>query len=590
MTVLRALQRHHERLVSVGEAPHYGFSREAVDFALVISIRGRLVGVEALHDTTGATPRPTTQDVPQRVLRGPKIVPNFLWDKTAYVLGVKRNPVTQNPIPAVGEHDAFRKFHLELLSVADDAVLQALRRFLDYWNPADYASLPSAHDMLDRNLVFRVDGELYFLHQRPRARDIWLAHLGRQEAAQGVCLVSGAKGRLARLHPRIRGVRGALSSGASIVSFGRDAFESYGKKQGANAPVSLRAAFAYASALNSLLARGSRRRVFTGDTTVVFWAEASRGHAAANAAEQLFATLADPPPDPDEQARIAETLRAIGSGRALADAFDGVDEEMRLHVLGLSSNAARLFLRFWHADSLGAIVRRILDHWRDVRIDPPPWQAPPSVWRLLVETAPQRDSERIAPVLSGPLMQSIFTGAPYPGALLAAVMTRMRQDHDINGARAAICKACIARDFRLGLTDADVPVSLNLKEINAAYRLGRLFAVYENIQMAVQGISNASIRDRYFGVASAAPATMFELLERSATHHLASLRDNNQAPLTHWFEQEIDGILAGMDTSLPRSLSLEEQGRFVVGYYHQRGARRRSSANSIPSPGTVDRD
>ena len=437
---------------------------------------------------------------------------------------------------------------------------------------------------------FRLDGDLSFVHQRTEARGIWNRHLAGQEGTEGLCLVNGSTGPLARLHAPIKGVRGAQSSGAAIVSFNLDAFESLAKKQGANAPVSQQAAFAYTTALNSLLARDSRRRIQIGDATTVFWADATGGDGAANAAEDLFAMLAEPPSATEEEARIADKLSAIGSGRPLADAVAGVDEQTRFHVLGLSPNAARLSIRYWHTDTLGSIARRIVDHWRDMRIEPLPWRTPPAAWRMLLETAPQRKADRIPPIFCGTLMRAILTGSPYPRSLLAAVIMRMRQDRDINGLRAAICKACIARDYRLGLSKEDVPVSLNPNETNVAYRLGRLFAVYERVQTAALGNVNATIRDRYFGAASATPASIFPLLERTSSHHLASLRKNEKAGLAHWFEREIDDILAGVDTALPRSLRLEDQGRFAIGYHHQRASRRRNSTDERPDSHTDEKD
>ena len=149
----------------------------------------------------------------------------------------------------------------------------------------------------------------------------------------------------------------------------------------------------------------------------------------------------------------------------------------------------------------------------------------------------------------------------------------MRADKNVNGMRAAICKACLARDHRLGFEEEDVPVGLNPEESNVAYRLGRLFALYEKVQRAALGGVNATIKDRYFGAASATPASIFPLLERNSAHHLASIRKGEKGGLAHWFEGEIDSILAGVDSSFPRTLRLEDQGRFALGYHHQRATR-----------------
>ena len=583
MTILQALERHHKRLVSNGEAPSYGFSREPISYVIVMSIQGTLVDVVPLLVTSGRRPGPTVHQVPQPVNRTSGIAANFLWDNTSYVLGVARNPATKQAITTEIKHAAFKKFNMDLLAESDDGALRALCRFLEQWQISAYGSLGGVEEILGANVVFRLDGERSFIHERSAAKTIWTNHLAHQRGAEGLCLVTGSRGPLARVHPVVKGVRGAQPSGARVVSFNLDAFESFGKRQGANAPISQQAAFAYTTALNTLLARDSRRRVQIADTTTVYWAEATCGEDAAAAAELLFAMLIRPNMSADEdEATIADKLEAFRAGGPLADIVAGVEEETSFHVLGLSPNAARLSIRFWHAESIGAIARRVAEHWRDLRIQPLPWKTPPAAWRLLVETAFQRKIENIPPVLGGALMRSILTGSPYPRTLLAAIVMRIRHDGQVNGMRAAICKAFIARTHRLGLDTEDVPVTLNANEPNVAYRLGRLFAVYERVQIAALGKVNATIRNRYLGAASAAPATNFLLLERISGHHLALLRKSGKPQLAHWFEQEIDEILAGVDTLLPRSLRLEDQGRFVIGYHHQRVTNRRVAAGQRP--------
>ena len=187
-------------------------------------------------------------------------------------------------------------------------------------------------------------------------------HLAGQDSAEALCLVSGEHAPVERLHPKVKGVRGAQSSGASIVSFNLDAFESFGKSQGGNASVSERAAFAYTSALNSLLAPDSGRRIQIGDATTVFWAEAAGDEALATAAEDLFSALADPPTDEEEAVEVSDKLSAVAEGRPLSEVEPAVHEYTRFHILGLAPNAGRLSVRFWYEDSIGAIARRIGEH------------------------------------------------------------------------------------------------------------------------------------------------------------------------------------------------------------------------------------
>ena len=367
--------------------------------------------------------------------------------------------------------------------------------------------------------------------------------------------------------PKIKGVRGAQTAGAAIISFNDDAFTSFGKEQGSNAPVSEQAAFAYTTALNTMLTPKSGHNIKIGDTTVVYWAEASLGDAAASAAEGIFSILADPPvTDSAEAIKVRDKLESVSEGRPIEEVQPDVREDTRFFVLGLAPNASRLSIRFWHEDRIGAIYSRIAEHWKDLRLQPPAWTGAPALWTLLIEAAPpgKRRSDNIPPTLGGALMRAILTGGRYPQSLFAATIARMRADKDINGRRVAICKACLARDHRLGFENEDVSMSLNPNDTNAAYRLGRLFAVYESLHQraALPGV-NATIKDRYFGAASATPASVFPLLERNSANHLASLRKGEKAGLAHWFDQQIDSILSGFATTFPRSLRLQEQGRFA---------------------------
>lgn len=584
MTILQALDGYYGRLTARDAVPPYGYSRERISYAVVLSPEGEPVDTQPLLEVSDGKARAMQMPVPRAIKRTSGIAANLLWDKTSYVFGRSGREGHRT----ADEHAAFKRLHEEALAETDDAGLVALRHFLESWTPERFSAALFHEDMLDTNVVFRLDGERAFLHDRPAAQALVAARAAEGAGKLGLCLVTGQRAPIARLHPAIKGVRGAQTSGASIVSFNLDAFESLGKTQGGNAPVSEAATFGYSTALNALLERDSRNRLRIGDTTTVFWAEAAEvGEESAEAAEMVFSVLLEPPSPSDEQeaAKVADVLTAIAQGRPLEEAEPKVRRgETRFHVLGLAPNASRLSVRFWHVDSIGNLAQRIGEHWRDLRIEPQPWKVAPAAWRLLHETAVQRKTDNIPPLLGGALMTAILTGGRYPRSLLGAVVMRMRADRDINGLRAAICKACLARDFRLGFEKEDVPVSLNPEEPSAAYRLGRLFSVYESVQRAALGKVNATIKDRYFGAASATPASTFPMLERSSVHHLSSLRKGDKGGLAHWFEREIDQILSGLDTTaFPRSLRLQDQGRFALGYHHQRATRRSNAPDEIAS-------
>ena len=352
--------------------------------------------------------------------RTSKPLANFLWDKTAYVLGAKRDPVTRKACPAHREHHAFRELHETLLSDADDGGLQALLRFLNAWEPQRYGDLPHAEAMLGSNVIFRLDGDRDWLHERPAARSVWAGHLARARPPEGVCLVTGAEAPIAMVHPVVKGVRGTHAAGAALVTFNLDTFASYGKTQGANAPISIQAAFAYSSALNALLAFDSRRRIRIGEMTVVFWAEAAADERTAPDVEHLLsAAMTEPPADAQAASAVALTLESIARGEPLTAATPQLPAGTRLHILGLAANVGRLSVRLWHVDTLGGLARRIVEHWDDLRIEPAPWPEPPPARRLLYETARQRKAERIPPTLGPALLRAILGGGRYVSAPLA---------------------------------------------------------------------------------------------------------------------------------------------------------------------------
>ena len=608
MTVLQALDGYYARMAARHEAEPPGFSREKIGFAVVLSADGKPVSVDDLRQQAGKKKVAQAMSVPAAVKRTVAIAPNLFWDKTAYTLGRTAGEGKRT----AQEHAAFKAMHAERLAGSNDADLTALRRFLESWAPERFDAEPFHADMLDANIVFRREGERYYIHESEAARDLIGSLSASGQGPRAPCLVTGREAVVSRLHPTIKGVDGAQSSGAALVSFNLDAFSSYGKEQGANAPTSEDAAFRYGAALNAMLARESRNRLkrAIGDSTVVFWADASGAEeeAKARAAEDLFSEGVDAPTDAQESAALRERLEAVAEGKPVMAHGAEIDPATRFHILGLSPNAARLSVRFWLTDDFSAFARRLLEHREDISLKPEPWKTEPSVSRLLVNaTALLQKFENIPSQLAGETLRAVLGGTRYPRTLLSAAIIRLRAGDDpATGWHAAAIKAVLARDHRLAKADRPrpdstereerkPPVSLEKDNPNEAYQLGRLFAAVETAQRLALGRVNATIRDRYFGAASATPASVFPLLMRGAQNHLGKLR---KAGKGFWLEREIEEIASHLPPALPRALKLEQQGRFVLGYYHQRkgqlatpeAARDEEDAEQAPEGETRDVD
>jgi CRISPR-associated protein Csd1 len=279
---------------------------------------------------------------------------------------------------------------------------------------------------------------------------------------------------------------------------------------------------------------------------------------------------------------LKAALEAAAKGRAAQS--PEFDPDTRVYFLGLAPNAARLSVRFWQPGSFGGFARHITRFWDDLALEPSPWKTNPAAWSLLYEVAARRDAKTIPPRLGGDLMRAVLTGAPYPRTLLSGVINRIRADGDINGKRAAICRAVINRNTNR----EEIPMSLDRENPNPAYRLGRLFAVLERTQQAALPGLNATIRDRYFAAASATPARIFPQLAKNATHHLSLMRKSDRGWLAHWLDREMGEIWGGLEADLPRSLNLEDQGRFVAGYYHQRWTKKDTEGAEAPQDNVVE--
>ncbi len=577
--ILQSLDHYYYRLLSETDGagkpkvPDYGFSEEKIGWIIVLSREGDWIDLKP-HLTTDKKPQPKLMNVPRAEKRTSGIKPNFLWDKTAYTLGVNANPdkaaaKTQPFLLAEDTFSAFRERHLELLQKEQDDGLRALYQFLVKWQPSRFqdTSVADKINMLDSNIVFQLDGARRYIHESERARVLWAALLQNDDAETGLCLISGETAPIARLHPAIKGILGGQSSGGAIVSFNKESFESLGKEQGANAPISEQAAFTYTTVLNYLLRRENRHCLTIGDASTVFWAEAP-DDSSAEAEESFFFDMMTVT-DGEENQKVFDILQQIAKGRPLKEIAPNLHADTRFYILGLAPNASRISIRFWLNTTFGQLAQNLAAHWQDLAIEPCPWQTPPSIWRLLIQTAPLGKTENISPVLAGEMTRAVINGTPYPMSLLSQLLARIRADGDANGLRIAMIKAILARKFRKGLIKEGVPMSLDKESKNPAYLLGRMFAVLERIQYQALGDINAGIADRYYGSASAVPFSVFPRLLVGARHHLSRLRKDKPGLAVN-LDKDLGEIISALPQNYPRHFSIDEQGRFSIGYYQQK--------------------
>lgn len=562
--ILQALVKLYEDLAAQGKIARPGWSPVQVSWALCLDAGGRLIQVIPLLERQkngGSTAQ--SMELPTPVARSVNIDSNFLWDHSGYLLGIDAKGKPERSRQCF---DACRRLHEQILDGVDSPISRAILAYFSQWQPARAAEHPALSDCLEEvrkgsNLVFRVEGR--FAQEDAAIRAAWQNHYDSGgDGPDMQCLVTGQMGPVARLHPAVKGVRGAQSSGASLVSFNAPAFCSYGREQSLNAPTGKYAAFAYTAALNHLLSdRAHVQRL--GDTTVVFWA------AGADPAYQAFSAAAlfgGPPPAGLEEATLRAALKKLSRMERCAEV--PLDPARPFYILGLSPNAARLSVRFFLRDCFGGFLSHVNAHHARMEIVRPandPYETI-SLWALLQETVPQTVRDKSpSPVLAGATARAILSNTDYPAALLNGVMLRIRADRKITRGRAAILKAYYLKNPHTECPKEVLTVSLNETSSIVPYNLGRLFSVLEAIQQAANPGINTTIKDKYFNSASATPATIFPILNNLAQKHLKKL----DTGLRIHYDRQLGQIKELLGETLPGRLSLPEQASFDLGYYHQ---------------------
>lgn len=586
--ILHALNKYYDCLLEDENSgiARPGLSKAKVSHALVINSLGELVGIIDLRVEKGKKLVAREMDVPEQIKRSSGIAPNFMCDNCSYVLGLGQKVKESKEKRLRESYESYVKLHEEILGGMEDQRAQAVLSFLHKWDIVNGLNHPKIKEYQEAlfegsNLVFKMEGFEGFIHESNDILKGWESYNARNASdIRAQCLVTGELAPIARLHPNVKGVVGAQSSGASLVSFNLDSFTSYGKTQSFNAPVSDQVAFSYTTVLNHLLSK-EKHRVRIGDTTMIFWAQ----KAGAGREEDLISALFYPVMevteregdssiqsihDPHTVQLIQDIFTRIRNGQPVKEGLEGVDKEVDFYILGLAPNASRLSVRFWQVDQYQNFIEKVTQHYRDMALVKGYDRDPdfiPIGW-ILKELAPLGDAKRIPPLLGGILMRSILTGMPYSQSLYNALISRIRADQKVNYIRVAMIKACLVRKQRYLIkgTEVKVTMALNEESTDIAYRLGRLFALLEKAQEEANPGLNATIKDRYYGAASATPASVFPILMRLAQHHIAKAEYGRST------DKRIEEVLSGIDR-FPAHLNLDEQGLFVLGYYHQRQAR-----------------
>ena len=572
--ILQALNDLYDSLEHRGEIAQYGYGMAKISFAVVLDDQGAFIDLLPLRETVTrgkkSVEMPKTMEVFSQESRTVGIKPNFLCDNAAYIFGIDAQ---QSP-RSLQCFTASAAYHMQMLKGLDTPAAQVVCKYFATWDP----SVARQHkliqeyekDIIGSNLVFRYNGN--FVHHNKAIRSLWEQGLfSKTDAVTGQCLVTGQQSSIVRIHTLIKGVRDAQSSGASLISYNAAAFESYGKSQSYNAPISDSAVFAYTTALNKLLSDSEHVQIL-GDTTTVFWAENAEPLYA-----DIFTSGVNPTPGIDNST-LTRAMRELAMGHPFELNGKSLYSDMKFCILGLSPNAARISVRFFYMNTFDAFCQRLMQHQERLEIIRPVYDQLEylSVNQLLFETVNKKSKDKkVSPVLAGSLLHAILNDTPYPAALYQGVMIRVRADKDINRRRAAIIKAYLLKSQTNIEMKEVLTVELNEQSRNIPYVLGRLFSILENIQQASSPGINATIKDRYFNSASSTPAVIFPILLRLKNNHMRVI-SRDKKNLAVYYEKQIGSLLECLQQQLPNHLTLDEQGTFILGYYHQTQSRYKS--------------
>lgn len=575
--ILQALTAYYEQLVRQGKLSAPGWDDSfKVSYELRLNDAGQLVSVLDLRTEAKMGKKtvlaPRAMRVPAHVKRASGIAANFLCDNSSYLLGADEKG---KPERSADCFNACAKLHHAILDGVDSPAARALLAYFDSWDPAQAADHPLLQEQWkeitgNANLIFgyeAADHSHSFVNDDPAIQNAWQAHYNDRSADSdmGQCLITGKYAPIERTHPNISGVPGAQSSGAALVSFNAPAFCSYGHEQGDNAPVSKYAAFAYTTALNRLLADRNHCK-HVGDTTILCWAE--NAEPVYQDAMSMFLFGAD------EAAGIQESdvqaaLKRLSAGQTVPFLEKELSPDQHFYLLGLAPNAARLSVRFFLRDTFGSFAQNLQKHAEEMAIDcseKEKFRTLP-IWAVVNETTRTVPGQpaKPSPQLAGDLLRAVLTGGRYPATLLNGVTLRIRAEQAVTRGRAAVIKAYYLRNYPTELNKEVFTVSLN-ETTNVPYLLGRLFSVLEAVQKAANPGINTTIKDRYFDAACAAPVMVFSTLLRLSQKHLRKLNDG----LATYYDSQITELMAQLpESGFPARLSLPDQGKFAIGYYHQ---------------------
>lgn len=596
--LIRSLCDYYDIQSARGEAASDIMSEQPVHWMVMLTPDGRVADIidkrieESVPQKNGkvkVVKKPIVVSLPKRTQK-PTIDAYIIEHRPLYIFGLNYDAkIGLTPDDKTGKarksHEAFVKKNLEFFEGIDSEIARAYVNFIKNWVPENETENEQlkklGKEYQGSCYIFALDGRPECKLHKDKAvlaKYEKLMAKAEEEAAESddgimMCPIEGERLRAARIHDKIKGIKGGNSAGAGLVNFNSSAFESYGKNQSMNSGISEKAMKKYTSSLNKLLA-DPMHHIYSDDMTVVFFAmkhddkaecDLFNGYLNSSNAVTEDSTKAD-------VKAVSENIYHKGqTGNAQAldkDVDDGVD----FFVAGFTPNGSRICQKFMVRNKFGKIIDNVKQHQQDMAICGSNGEIP--LWRINKELVSPNSANAISPALQSDMFQAILNGTNYPYTLLETVVRRVSTDSDtedngfikINAVRAGLIKAFINRKARINGDKEEITMTLNPENTNPAYLCGRLFAVLEKIQLEATDVKlNRTIKDAYFSSASSRPALIMPRLIDLSNYHLRKLKEGRAI----YFSKLINEIMGKIKDSLPTNLSIMEKGEFQLGYFQQ---------------------
>ena len=591
--ILKALYDYYQAMAELGkgEIAQFGMDWVTISFVIIINEDGTFKDIESTK---------LEALLPTDKTRTAAVVPYILWDKASYVLGLSDKEGGR----VKQEFDSFRK---EIQKIHKETPENIGFRAIHLFYEKEQYLVAQKNEALQKAkggwIAFRLSTTSdphQLIGSDEDARQYRISDESNRASVDACCMITGKRESIAKTHKGIKISR----DNPPLISFQINAgYDSYGKEQGANAPISERASDAIAKGLNILLEWGRNTNYKIGDTTFVFWSTLQKDDLLSAYKEATFTGLPSDSDFDDEEEDEAssssneskEKLDPERNVRVLKRALEVVrgyqsshiDKEHpdRFYILGLTPNKSRLSVKLWMEGTVREIVGNTLQHLEDMNIvrfnglldeEAPPLRP---IYKIMQAIYTATDSTKWPRQVVQELLESIIKGLPYPPALQMACLERIHHDHTskypVTELRAALLKAYINRKHKKNPQITHLTMALDKSNSNPAYLAGRLFALLERIQeKAIPGVK-ANITDRYFRTASATPGIIFGRLLQLSAFHLSKIKKEHGG-LGYYFDrqiQEVLELLPGGQATFDKFFTPDQQSIFAVGYYHQKAYR-----------------